>query len=77
MHDDSRGQTAAQRRIVRFAFGVMALASVLVGFGVWYFAAALGIQDDTARLIATAFLAAGIGDVLVLHFWDRLFKNQG
>jgi hypothetical protein len=22
-------------------------------------------------------LAAGIGDVAVLHFWDRLFKAKG
>lgn len=77
MHNDSRRQTAAQRQIVRFAFGAMALGSVVVGLGVWQFAGAIGLEEDTARLIATAFLAAGIGDALVLHFWDRLFKDRG
>jgi uncharacterized membrane protein len=76
MHDDNRTQTAAQRRIIRFAFGAMALGSVLVGLGVWQFADMIGLEEDTARLIATAFLAAGIGDALVLHFWDRLFKDK-
>ncbi len=77
MHDDSRGRTAANRRIIRFAFGAMALGSVLVGLGVWQFADMIGLEEDTSRLIAIAFLAAGIGDVAVLHFWDRLFKNKG
>jgi hypothetical protein len=77
MHDDSRSPTAVNRRIVRFAFGAMALASVLIGFGVWQFSDAIGLEPDTARLIAIAFLAAGIGDVAVLHFWDRLFKTKG
>lgn len=76
MHDDSRSPTAPNRRIVRFAFGAMALASVLIGFGVWQFADVIGLEPDTARLIAIAFLAAGIGDVAVLHFWDRLFKSK-
>jgi uncharacterized membrane protein len=76
MHDDNRGQSGAHRRVIRFAFGAMALVSVLIGLGVWQFADAIGIEDDTARLIAIAFLVAGIGDVLVLHFWDRLFANR-
>jgi hypothetical protein len=76
MHEDSRNPAAAQRRIIRLAFGAMALGSVLVGFGVWQFADAIGLEEDTSRLIAIAFLAAGIGDVAVLHFWDRLFKNR-
>jgi hypothetical protein len=76
LHDDGRNQSATQRRIVRLAFGAMALTSVIVGFGVWQFADRIGIEEETAQLIAMAFLAAGIGDVLVLHFWDRLFRNR-
>ena len=76
MHDDGRNQSVTQRRIIRLAFGAMALTSVVVGFGVWQFADRIGIEEETARLIAMAFLAAGIGDVLVLHFWDRLFKDR-
>lgn len=76
MHDDNHGRTTVQRRIVRLAFGAMALTSVVIGFSVWQFADRIGIEEETAQLIAMAFLAAGIGDVLVLHFWDRLFKNR-
>ena len=77
MHDENRNPPAANRRIIRLAFGAMALGSVLVGFCVWQFADVIGLDADTARLIAAAFLIAGIGDVVVLHFWDRLFKNRG
>lgn len=76
MNDDRGNQSTSQRRIVRLAFGAMALTSVVVVFGVWLFADRIGIEEETARLIAVAFLAAGIGDVLVLHFWDRLFKSR-
>lgn len=77
MHDDSRDQAAKQSRIARFAFGVMALFAVLAGLVLWQFSAAIGLEEDTARLIATVFVIAGVGDVLVVFFWDRLFKNKG
>lgn len=64
------------RRIVRLAFGAMALFSVLAGLGIWMYAGAIGIEEDTAQLIATVFVIAGIGDALVLHYWDRLFKDK-
>lgn len=64
------------RRIVRVAFGAMALFSVVAGFVIWQFADAIGIEQDTAQLIATVFLIAAAGDALVLHFWDRLFKDN-
>jgi hypothetical protein len=76
MHDDGRSQTAAQRRIIRLAFGGMALISILAGLVIWNFAAAFGLENDTARLIAVAFIVVGIGDYLILHFWDRLFKDR-
>ncbi len=64
------------RRIVRVAFGAMALFSVVAGFAIWQFADAIGIEEDTAQLIATVFIIAAVGDALVLHFWDRLFKDK-
>jgi hypothetical protein len=76
MQDDNGRRTAAQRRIVRLAFGGMALLSIVAGIVLWNFAAALGLDDDTARLIATVFILVGIGDYLILHFWDRLFKDR-
>ena len=75
MNDDNHRQTAARRRIVRLAFGGMALFSIVAGLILWNFAAALGLDEDTSRLIATVFIVVGIGDYLVLHFWDRLFKD--
>jgi hypothetical protein len=54
----------------------MALFSVVAGFVIWQFADAIGIEQDTAQLIATVFLIAAAGDALVLHFWDRLFKDK-
>lgn len=76
MQDDNGRRAAAQRRIVRLAFGGMALLSIVAGIVLWNFAAALGLDDDTARLIATVFILVGIGDYLILHFWDRLFKDR-
>jgi hypothetical protein len=77
MHDDNRNRTSANQRLIRLAFGAMALFSVLAGLAIWMFADAIGIEEDTAQLIATVFVIAGIGDALVLHFWDRLFKSRG
>lgn len=64
------------RRIVRVAFSAMALFSVVAGFVIWQFGEAIGIERDTAQLIATVFLIAGVGDALVLHYWERLFKDN-
>ena len=76
MHDDNRTQTAAQSRIARLAFGGMALLAMLAGLVIWQFSGALGLQEDTARLIAMVFIIVGIGDVLVVYFWDRLFGQR-
>jgi uncharacterized membrane protein len=77
MHDDNRDQAARQSRIARFAFGAMALFAILAGLVLWQFSAAIGLQEDTARLIATVFVIAGVGDVLIVYFWDHLFNKKG
>ena len=76
MHDDSRDQAANASRIARLAFGGMALFAILAGLVLWQFSDAIGLAEDTARLIAAVFVIAGIGDVLVVFFWDRLFKQS-
>ena len=76
MHDDQRDQKTDNQRIIRLAFGAMALFAVFAGLAIWMFADALGMDEDTAQLIATVFVIAGVGDALVLHFWDRLFKEK-
>ncbi len=60
-------------RIIRLAFGALALLSVIAGFALYLFAGRLGLSEDTARLLATAFIVAGVLDAGVLYYWDRLF----
>lgn len=77
MHDDSRDQPPAQRRVVRLAFSGMALAAILAGIAIWQFADALGLDEYVAKLVAMLFVIVGISDVLlVTFFWDRLFTRR-
>jgi hypothetical protein len=62
--------------LIKIAFGAGALACVLAGLVLYLFAEQLGIDPDTAELIAIAFLIAGIADYLVLRFWDRLMAGR-
>ena len=64
------------QRIVKSAFAFAALISVLIGLGLYVSAEVLGIDDQTARWIALAFLAAGLADYLLLRYWDKIFKKR-
>lgn len=61
-----------QRKIVKIGFGVMAIVSVLAGLFIYLFAAQLGLDPETAQIVAIAFLIVGLVDYLALRFWDRL-----
>jgi hypothetical protein len=74
---DPASTTAANERLAKAVFAALAFASVLAGLGIYLLQARLGIDGDTARLISTAFLVVGIGDTLLLCFWERLFKRGG
>lgn len=63
-------------RIAKIAFGIMAIVCLSAGLILYLFAADLGMDPDTARLVAIAFLIAGFADYLVLRFWDRLMKKR-
>ncbi|MFM9848181.1 MAG: hypothetical protein ACKVP3_13590 [Hyphomicrobiaceae bacterium] len=63
-------------RLVRLMFAGMALASLAAGLTLYILAERLGLDDDTARYLATAFLAAAVADALILHFWDRIFTQK-
>lgn len=65
-----------QARIVRAIFAALALLSLLCGLALYLLAERLGLDESTARLIATAFLIAAVLDALVLYAWDRVFKAQ-
>jgi len=67
--------TSANERLAKAVFAMLALASVLAGLGIYLLQERIGIDEDTARLVATAFLVVGIGDTLLLYLWDRLFKS--
>ena len=70
--DETSTRSGNSDRIVKIAFGSMAIICLLAGLAFYLFASDFGIDPDTARYIAFAFLAAGVGDYLVLRFWDRL-----
>jgi hypothetical protein len=67
--------TSSNERVAKTVFAVLALAFVLAGLGIYLLQKRLGIDEDTARLVATAFLVVGMGDTLLLYLWDRLFKR--
>jgi hypothetical protein len=49
---------------------------VLAGLLLYLLQTSIGISEDTARLISTAFIVVGIADTIVLFWWDRLFKRD-
>jgi len=59
----------------KLVFGIFALIMVVLGLGIYIFSNELGIESDTAKLIAMAFLIAGAIDYLILHFWDRIYDR--
>jgi hypothetical protein len=72
---DSSSPARRNERAAKVAFAVLALGSALVAVAVYLLRATLGISDETARLIATAFILAAVADALVLFLWDRIFKR--
>jgi len=69
-------QSAPPNQTVRIAFALVALVSILAGLLLYLFASRLGFDEDLAEIIAIVFLLAGIGDYVVLYFWDRIFKGR-
>jgi flagellar biosynthesis protein FliQ len=63
-------------RSTKAVFAAMALVAVLAGLAVYLLHARLGIGEDTAQFVSTAFLLAGMGDTLLLYFWDRIFRRR-
>lgn len=72
----SADQDEMPGRVARLAFGAGALLGVLVGLGLYVFSDVLGLHEETAEILAIAFLVAGVGDYLILHFWDRIFRRD-
>lgn len=73
-HDST--QRRNNDKLIKIAFGLMAMVCLLTGLALYLFAEQLGFDEETARYVAIAFLVAGAGDYIVLRFWDRLRKNR-
>jgi hypothetical protein len=73
--DRTPANTSEQR--VKAAFAALATGSLIAAALLYVLRGVLGIPDDTARLISTVLVLAAVADVLVLHFWDRIFKRPG
>ena len=69
--------TPRATRTIRLLFAGLALASLAIGLTLYTLSERLGLDEFTARLLATAFLAAAVADALILYFWDRLFTRKG
>jgi hypothetical protein len=72
MTEHTRHQT---ERLAKALIAAMALLFALAALVIYGLQARLGIEEESARLIATAFLLTGIIDALVLYGWDRIFKR--
>lgn len=74
VEDDSASQT--RDRLIKIAFGVAALICLAGGLVIYLFPDIAGLDEDTAELVAIAFLLAGFFDYLVLRFWDKLVRRR-
>lgn len=61
-------------RNVKMVFGTAAFISVVAGLAIYLASDSLGLDKETAQLVALVFLAVGFLDYMLLRFWDRLFK---
>jgi xanthine/uracil permease len=66
----------AKERLAKALFAAMALLFVVAGLVIYVLQTRLGIEEDTARLISTAFLATSVADSLVLYCWEWIFKPR-
>lgn len=66
----------ARNRILKIAFGGIALMSLLAGLIIYLFAESFGLDEDTTRFVAIAFLVVGAGDYLILRLWERKMKRH-
>ena len=76
MNRRSNDPKPAGERVVRTVFAAMALLSVVGGLAIYLLQERLGIPSDTAGIVSSAFLLAGIADMLVLYFWARIFRQR-
>jgi hypothetical protein len=59
--------------LVRAVFAALAVMSLGLAIALYVSAEHLGLDESSARLIASALLVAGALDAAVVAFWDRIF----
>ncbi|MEM8744019.1 MAG: hypothetical protein AAGF14_05215 [Pseudomonadota bacterium] len=69
-------QSRSGDRLIKIAFGVAALICLAGGLFIYLFPDIVGLDEETAELVAIAFLLAGAFDYLVLRFWDKLVRRR-
>jgi len=74
--DVERSSTEKRERLAKAAFAAMALLSVLAGLALYLLQEQIGISEDTARMVSTAFILVGIADTIVLFLWNRIFTRD-
>ena len=62
--------------LVRAVFAALAVMSLGLAIALYLSAERLGLDESSARLIATALLVAGALDAAVVAFWDRIFGRR-
>ncbi|MDA7947019.1 MAG: hypothetical protein MPJ78_06040 [Hyphomicrobiaceae bacterium] len=66
----------ARNRIIKVAFGIMALVCLTTGLILYLRPDFVGLDPETAKFVAIAFLFAGLCDYLLLRFWDKLVRRR-
>ena len=74
--DVERSSTEKRERLAKASFAAMALLSVLAGLALYLLQEQIGISEDTARMVSTAFILVGIADTIVLFLWNRIFTRD-
>lgn len=68
-------QQQRKNRLAKIALGLAALGCLLTGFVLYLFAEQLGFDEETAQLMAIAFMGTAVIDYLVMRYWDRIAQS--
>lgn len=63
-------------RTFRYIMLFLAVTTVLAGIALLPLRDLVRLDDDQARHVGSAFLAAGLADSLILYFWDWIFGKD-
>ncbi len=69
-------QRKDNHRMVKRVLELTSLLCLATALFVYLFSEKLGFSEDTAFFVSIAFLAAGVGDFIVLKLWDRITAQR-